>query len=129
MNRMARSVVASGAGLALALTASPALAAPPSDSRSNGAQVEHFESPDGSLEYRQVIRHQSHDYSITNSRDREVLNGTSTDWKKHYIELENASNISSQITTTTEAGVTCRTNTRYVIANGKTRSEGTHSSC
>ena len=126
MNRLARLVVASGAGLALALTASPALAAPPSDSRSNPAQVEHFESPDGSFEYRQVTRHQSQDYSITNSRDQEVLNGT--DWKKHYIELENASNISSQITTT-EDGVTCRTNSLYVTANGETRMDRSRKIC
>jgi len=43
MNRFSRFAVASSSGLILAFTASPALAAAPSDPGSNGAQVEHRE--------------------------------------------------------------------------------------
>jgi hypothetical protein len=53
VNRLTRFILSSGAGLTLALAASPALAAPATDTGSNSAYVEHVEfgSPDGSFTY------------------------------------------------------------------------------
>jgi hypothetical protein len=120
MNRLARLVVASGAGLALALTASPALAAPPSDSR--GAYVERSEtsSPYGSTDYRTVTRRHSDTFYTINNREQQTFdNGSiqySSDWKTHETNLEKLQKFSSH-NTLTEYGETCRMNSLKVVTN------------
>jgi hypothetical protein len=131
MYRLTRLVVASGAGLALALTASPALAAPPSDSRSNPAQVEHVEYnyPDGSSsEFRGATRYIENEYYTANTRDQAIDGESSSDNKTHYMLNPNVTKMTSQHTYT-EDGVTCRGTSRTVITNGETRTQTTHSSC
>lgn len=131
MNRLTRLVVASGAGLALALTASPALAAPPSGPGSNRAQVEHteFSNPDGSFthEFRGATRSVDGHYT-TNTRDQTTAGQSSFDYKAHYTLTDNVTKLSSQ-STFTEDGLTCRTNSQVVLTNGETRTEKTRSSC
>ncbi|MDQ0924498.1 hypothetical protein QF038_003006 [Pseudarthrobacter sp. W1I19] len=121
MNNLTRLIVASGAGLILGLTASPALAAPSTGAGTNGAQVERFESSDGTIQNHTVARQHAGDQYTTNGRYQEVLGGTTTDWKTQYTVLNRVTKLSSQITTSTEAGVTCRANSLTVIANGDTR--------
>lgn len=136
MNRMTRLVVATGAGLALALTASPALAAPPSAPGSNPAQVEHteFSSPDGSYtrEFRAATRYVDNEHYTTNTRDKETwqIDGSqsSFDYQTHYSFTDNVTKMTSQ-NTFTEYGVTCRTNSQSVTVNGETRTQKSHSSC
>lgn len=131
MNRLARLILASGAGLTLALTASPALAAPPSDSRSNPARVEHVESsfPEGSSsEFRGATRYVANEYYTTNTRDQGTLvdndgHVSLFDKKTHYM-LNRAPKV--QVTkmnsqnTTTENGATCRTNSQFVMTKDET---------
>lgn len=135
MNRLTRLVVASGAGLALALTASPALAAPPPDSRSNPAQVEHVEYsyPDGSsYEYRGATRYIENEYYTTNTREQSTVQGedgqSSFDYKTHYMLNPQVTKLTSQ-NTSTEDGETCRTSSQSVSTRGETRTQKTHSSC
>lgn len=131
MNRLTRLVVASGAGLALALTASPALAAPPSDSRSNPAHVEHVEYsfPDGSsYEFRGATRYIENEYYTTNTRDQMIDGESSFDYKTHYMLNPKVTKLTSQ-NTFTEDGVTCRASSQSVSTNGETRTQKTHSSC
>ena len=131
MNRLIRLVVASGAGLALALTASPALAAPPSDPGSNRARVEHTETSNSdrsySYEYRGVTRNVDGHY-MTNTRTQIIDGESSFDYKTHYALTDNLTKLSSQ-NTFTEDGVTCRANSLVVITNGETRRDKTRSSC
>ena len=131
MNRLTRLVVASGAGLALALTASPALAAPPSDPGSNRALVEHTETSNldrsYTYEYRGVTRNVDGHYTA-NTRDQMTDGESSFDYKTHYTLTDNLTKLSSQ-NTFTEDGVTCRANSQVVITNGETRREKTRSSC
>ena len=131
MKRLTRLVVASGAGLALALTASPALAAPPSDPGSNRAQVEHTETSNSDRsythEYRGVTRNVDGHYT-TNTRTQISDGESSFDYKTHYILTDNLTKLSSQ-NTFTEDGVTCRANSLVVITNGEMRREKTRSSC
>ena len=131
MNRLTRLVVASGAGLALALTASPALAAPPSDPGSNRALVEHTETSNldrsYTYEYRGVTRNVDGHYTA-NTRDQMTDGESSFDYKTHYTLTDNLTKLSSQ-NTFTEDGVPCRANSQVVITNGETRREKTRSSC
>lgn len=131
MNRLTRLIVAAGAGLALALTASPALAAPPSDSRSNPARVEHVEYnfPDGSsYEYRGVTRYIENEYYTTNTRDQMTIGESSFDYKTHYMLNPRVTKMTSQ-NTFTEDGVTCRASSQSVYTNGERRTQKTHSDC
>ena len=135
MNSLKRLVIASGAGLALALTASPALAAPPADSGSNPTQVEHVEYsyPDGSsYEYRAATRYIENEYYTTNARDQSTVvydGGESTfDYKTHYMLNPKVTKLTSQ-NTFTEFDVTCRASSQSVSTNGETRTQKTHSSC
>ena len=127
MNRLTSLVIATGAGMALALTASPAMAAAPSNPDQNGAYVEHRELsfPDGAYEEtRTVTKHHGGDYYTTNSRTQSTDGTTgeySYDGKSHYTELEDVLKLSSHTTAPTEDGTTCRSNSLYVIANGDTR--------
>ncbi|MGX1162016.1 hypothetical protein FBY31_3928 [Arthrobacter sp. SLBN-100] len=122
MNRLARLVVASGAGLALALTAAPAQAAPPSDPGSNGAYVERtkYSSPYGSFDYRTVTQQHGENHYVINNREQQTLdNGSnqySSDWKTHEIANEKVSKFSSH-NTLTENGETCRMNSLSVVTN------------
>jgi hypothetical protein len=124
MNNLTRLVIASGAGLIFALTASPALAAHTDDG--NGAHVEHRELvfSDGTYEYRTVTRHHGGYYNTTNARDQWTYQDEHSQWsldsKTHYVELENVTKLSSQ-NTITDNGETCRVSSLYVIANGETR--------
>jgi hypothetical protein len=124
MSNLTRFVIGSAAGLILALTASPALAAHTDDG--NGAHVEHRELvfPDGTYEYRTVTRHHGGYYYTTNARDQWTYQDdslqSSFDWKTHYNELENVTKLSSQATST-ENGETCRTNFLSVVTKGETR--------
>lgn len=124
MNNLTRLIAASGAGLILAFTASPALAAHTDDG--NGAHVEQRELsfPEGTYEYRTVTKHHGGYYSTTNARDQWTYQDdtiqSSFDWKTHYNELENVTKLSSQATST-ENGQTCRTNFLYVATRGETR--------
>lgn len=131
MNRLARLVVASGAGLALALTASPALAAPPSDSR--GAYVEHSEtsSGDGSYtrEYRSATQYVSNENYTSNSREQETVGESSFDLKTQYTERENVLKMTSQSTGPNQFGETCRTNSQSVYANEDTRANNVRTVC
>ena len=131
MNPLIRLVLASGAGLALALTASPALAAPPSDSRNNPAVVEHVEYnfPDGSsMEYRAATRYIENEYYTTNARDQATIGESSFDSKTHYMLNPKVTKLTSQ-NTFTKDGVTCRANSQSVTTNGETRTHKTNSSC
>ncbi|RJT78374.1 hypothetical protein D6T63_12745 [Arthrobacter cheniae] len=135
MNRLTPLIIACGAGLALALTASPALAAPPTSSgNSNGAQLERrdLSFPDGTYEYHTVTRQHGGYYYTTNSRDQSTYQDgdsqSSFDYKTQYTELENVTKLTSQ-STSTENGETCRTNSQFVVANGETRRESPPSSC
>ena len=131
MTPLIRLVLASGAGLALALTASPALAAPPSDSRNNPALVEHVEYnfPDGSsMEYRATTRYIENEYYTTNARDQATIGESSFDYKTHYMLNPKVTKLTSQ-NTFTEDGVTCRANSQSVSTNGETRTQKTNSSC
>jgi hypothetical protein len=135
MNRFTRLAVAYGAGLALALTASPALAAPPSDSRSNPAVVEHvvYNYPDGSsYEYRGATRYVANEYYTTNTRDQMTIvsddGQSSFDYKTHYHLDDKVTKLTSQ-STFTEDGVTCRSSSQSVITNDETRTQKSHSSC
>ncbi|WP_139346763.1 hypothetical protein [Sinomonas mesophila] len=123
---------AAGAGLALALTASPALAAPPSGSPSNPAQVEYLEysSPDGSYtrEYRSVTRYIANEYYTSNNRDQEVLEGYTSDYKQHYHLNDKVIKLTSQ-NTFTENGETCRVNSQSVTTNGQTRTSRSDKVC
>ncbi|WP_146187614.1 hypothetical protein [Arthrobacter sp. HMWF013] len=127
MNRLTSLFIATGAGLALALTASPAMAAPPSSPDHNGAYVEHRELsfPNGTYENRSVTQHHGGDYYTTISRDQwtyQSINGQSSlEVNAQYTELENVLKLSSQTTASKEDGTTCRSNSLYVIANGDTR--------
>ena len=112
MNRISRLVVASCAGVALAFTASPALAAHTDDG--NGAHVEQRELVflDGTYEYHQVVRHHGDYYNTTNTRDQwTYVDGDidSFDWKQHNTELENVQ-VSSGQTKSIDGDRTCRTN-------------------
>lgn len=131
MNLLTRLAVASGAALALALTASPALAAPRSDPGSDRAQVEHteFTNADGSYtaEYRGATRNVEGHYTA-NTRDQTTDGQSSFDYKTHYTLTDNVTKLSSQ-NTFIEGGVTCRANSQVVITNGETRREKTHSTC
>lgn len=124
MNGLTRLIVASGAGLILALTASPALAAHTDDGK--GAHVERRKLifSDGTYEYHTVTRHHGGYYHTTNARDQWTYlddnSQSSFDWKTHYTELENVTKLQSQ-TTSTEGGKTCRTNSVSIVANGETR--------
>jgi hypothetical protein len=132
MNRLARLILASGAGLTLALTASPALGEPPSDSGSNSATVERVEysNTDGSTsEYRATTRRHGDDYYTTNSRDQSTYGESSFDDKTQYTELENVTKLTSQSTGPNEDGVTCRTNSQHVTANGETRRDSWRKIC
>jgi hypothetical protein len=136
MNTFTRLVIASGAGLILALTASPALAANSSDSRSNPAQVEHVEynNPDGTFsEYRGATRYIENEYYTTNTRDRSTVlddDGglASFDDKTHYMLSPQVIKMNSN-NTFTEDGVTCRSSSQFVSTNGVPRTQKTHSSC
>ena len=131
MNRLTRLVAASCVGLALALTASPALAAPTSGSRSNPAQVEHYEynNPDGSSsEFRGVTRYTENEYYTTNARDQITNGGSSFDSKTHYMLNPKVTKLTSQ-NTFTEDGVTCRASSQSVSTNGETRTQKINSSC
>lgn len=136
MNRMIRLVLASGAGLALALTASPAVAAPPSDSRSNPAQVEHVEYsfPNGSsYEYRGATRVTDEGYYTTNTRDQMTVQSdggtvSTFDYKTHYMLNDKVTKMNST-STFTEDGDTCRSGSQTVTTNGETRTHNSQSSC
>lgn len=132
MNRLTRLILTSGAGLTLALTASPALAAPPSDPGSNRANVERVEYnyPDGSTyEYRTTTRQHGDGYYTTNSRDKSTYGESSFDYKTQYTELENVSKMTSQSTGPNQDGETCRTNSQSVYANGETRRQSSRTIC
>lgn len=133
MNNLTRLVIASGAGLLLAFTVSPASAAPSSHSRSNPAVVEYVEysNPDGTYtrEYRSVTRYTANEHYTTNSRDQEVINGTSFDYKKHYMLNGKVTKMTSQTTGPDQYGETCRTNSQTVITNGETRVSRSGSVC
>lgn len=125
MNGLTRLIVASGAGLILALTASPALAAHTDDSK--GAHVERRELTfsDGAYKYHTVTRHHGDYYHTTNARDQWTYQDgdiDSFDWKRHYTELENVTILSSQ-TASSKDGETCRTNSQYVWTNDVTRTD------
>ncbi|MHA7279020.1 hypothetical protein ACX80H_04630 [Arthrobacter sp. MDT2-2] len=135
MNRLTRLILACGAVLTLALTASPALAAPPTFSgNSNGALVERrdLSFPDGTYDYHTVTRQYGGYYYTTNSRDQSTFQDgdsrSSFDYKTQYTELENVTKLTSQ-STSTEYGETCRTNSQFVVANDTTRRENSRSSC
>ncbi|UEL29498.1 hypothetical protein [Pseudarthrobacter sp. L1SW] len=136
MNRMTRFVLTTGAGLALALTASPALAAPPSDSPGNPAQVGHVEYsyPNGaSYEYRGVARVIEEGYYTTNSRDQMTVqndDGTMStfDYKTHYMLNQKVTKMNST-STFTEDGETCRNSSQTVTTNGETRMHNSQSDC
>ncbi|CAN7508512.1 hypothetical protein LJR013_003597 [Pseudarthrobacter oxydans] len=131
MNRLIRFILASSAGLTLAVTASPALAAPGSEPGSNSAQVEHVESgsPDGTFtsEYRAATRNVEGHYT-TNARDQLTIAGSSFDDKTHYTVTDTVTKLSSQ-STVTEDGGTCRTNSQNVVIKGETRWESSRSTC
>lgn len=125
MNRLTRLLVASGAGLILALTASPASAAPPSESGSNGAQVEHSKSssPYGTSKFHTVAQQLGDSYTINNREQQTLDTGSlqySSDWKTHETARGNMTKFSSH-NTLTENGVTCRMNSLEIVANGETR--------
>ena len=131
MYRLTRFAVASCVGLALALTASPALAAPPPDSRSNPAVVERVEHtfPDGSTyEFRGTTRFIENEYYTTNTRDQITDGGLSFDYKTHYMLNPKVTKLTSQ-NTFTEDGVTCRASSQSVTTNGDTRTQKTNSNC
>ena len=135
MNRFTRLAAAAGAALVLALTASPALAAPPTFSgNSNGALVERgdFSFPDGTYEYSTVTRQHGGYYYTTNSRDQSTYEDSDTqasfDYKTQFTELENVTKLTSQ-STSTENDETCRTTSQYVIAKGETRRQGEQRNC
>lgn len=135
MINMTRLILTCGAGLTLALTASPALAAPPTFSgNSNGALVERrdLSFPDGTYEYHTVTRQHGGYYYTTNSRDQSTSQDgdsqSSFDYKTQYTELENVTKLTSQ-STSTEDGETCRTTSQFVIANDATRRDSSRSSC
>lgn len=135
MNHLSRLAAASGAGLVLTLTASPAMAAPPTfPGNDNGAIVEQRELvfEDGTYEYHQVVRHHGGYYNTTNSRDQSTYDDGTTqstsDWKAQYTELENVTKLNSQ-STFTENGETCRTTSQVVYANGDLRRQGEQGKC
>jgi hypothetical protein len=136
MNRLTRCIAASGAGLALALTASPALAAPLSNLHSNPAHVEHVESsfPDGSSsEFHGTTRFIENENYTTNTRDQSTAVGqdgqvSSFDDKTHYMLSPKVLKMNSQYTFT-ESGMTCRTNSRSVMTNEVTRTQKSSSNC
>lgn len=136
MNRLTSLVIASGAGLALALTASPAMAAPPAESPSNPAVVEHVEYsfPDGSTyEYRGATRFIENEYYTTNTRDQSTvqnLDGSQStfDYKTHYMLSPKVTKMTSQ-NTFTEYGETCSTSSQTVSTNGETRTQKSQSNC
>lgn len=131
MNRLTRFILSSGAGLTLALAASPALAAPSADTGNNSAYVEHVEfgSPDGSFtyEYRAATRNVEGHYT-TNARDQSTIGESSFDYKTHYTITDNVTKLSSQSTSTEDNG-TCRTSSQNVYINGETRRESSRSIC
>ncbi|WP_159618114.1 hypothetical protein [Arthrobacter zhaoguopingii] len=130
MKHLTRLVVASGAGLVLAVTASPALAAP-SDPGSNRAQVEHveFSSPDGSFTYeRRGVTRNADGHYTTNTREKTTIGQSSFDYKTHYTVTDKVTKLSSQ-NTVAENGETCRTNSQVVVVNGETRRENSGSGC
>lgn len=127
MNRISRLFVASCAGVALTFTASPALAAH-TDDGGKGAHVEQRELvfPDGTEEYRNVIKHHGDDNITEYARvttDYQYENKQySFDWNWHYTELENVTMLSSQATST-ENGETCHLKSLSVIAHGQIRTD------
>ncbi len=133
MKRIARLILASGAGLTLTLTATPAMAAPPPDPGSKGTYVERVEysEPDGSfsIEYHTVTRQHGDGYYTTNSRDQTTLGESSFDYKTQYTELENVTKLTSQSTGANQDGDMCRTSSQHVTANGETRRQSSRTIC
>lgn len=133
MNRIPRFAVASCAGIALAFTASPALAAH-TDDGGKGAHVEQRELvfDDGSTYgYHEVVRHHG-GYNVTiNSRDQWTYeDGESFDLKRQSTELENVAILHSQ-TTSIDGHTTCRTNSvsiNVTTAKGGISKVNTHKS-
>lgn len=136
MNRLTSLFIATGAGLALALTASPAMAAPPSESPSNPAVVEHVENSysDGSTsEYRGATRFIANEYYTANTRDQSTVQNfdgsqSTFDDKTHYMLSPRVIKMTSH-NTVTEDGETCRTSSQTVSTFGEPRTQKTHSSC
>lgn len=128
-------LVASGAGLVLTLTASPAMAAPPTDPGSNRAQVtkSRTSGPNYTDDYRSVSR-TGDGHSFTNSRQKVVydddgtINDITIDAKYHSMQNDNVQKSSYQ-QTTTRPNQTCRSSGNTVVANGETRTEKSRFEC
>lgn len=135
MDRLSRMLVASGAGLALALTASPAMAAPPADSGSNRAQVTKVDrSYEDYSQNLHVVSKEGNGHSTRNVRQQQTFsdadggNAVSFDQKEHSTQTDNVYATRGK-TKTTYDGEACRSQYRTVVVGGEVRTQKSRSTC